>query len=79
MRADLTMGPLALGGLTTLVTVFLAAQTTGLIAVGIGLAGALAFGGWAAARLGGGVTGDVYGATVELPEVLVLLAGVALG
>jgi adenosylcobinamide-GDP ribazoletransferase len=79
LRADLTMGPLTLGGLTTLATVFLAAQTTGLIAAGIGLAGALAFGGWAAARLGGGVTGDVYGATVELTEVFVLLAGVALG
>jgi adenosylcobinamide-GDP ribazoletransferase len=37
----------------------------------------LVAGGWAARRLGGGLTGDVYGALCEVME-LVCLLGVAL-
>jgi len=35
---------------------------------------ALGFGRWASAKLGGGLTGDVYGATCELTELALLLA-----
>lgn len=35
--------------------------------------GAWLFGHWAARRLGGGLTGDVYGAACELTELLILL------
>lgn len=38
------------------------------------------FGKWASTRLGGGITGDVYGSTCELTEVLCLLViGASLG
>jgi adenosylcobinamide-GDP ribazoletransferase len=43
----------------------------------LGIAVALGVGRWAAPRLGGGLTGDVYGATCELTE-LVVLVGAAL-
>jgi adenosylcobinamide-GDP ribazoletransferase len=45
-----------------------------LVAAGVGgLLGAVGFAAWAAPRLGGGLTGDVYGATCEICEVLCLI------
>ena len=83
LRGQLTAGPLALAGLATLVAVgwvgLAAGPIAALVGGGAGLVGALLFGWWAQARLGGGITGDVYGATVELAEVLVLLVAVGLG
>ncbi len=50
-----------------------------LLALALGsCAFALVFGRWAAKRLGGGLSGDVYGAVCELTELLSLLALAAL-
>ncbi|MYD08646.1 MAG: adenosylcobinamide-GDP ribazoletransferase [Chloroflexi bacterium] len=50
-----------------------------LLALAVGCSGfSLAFGWWAARRLGGGLSGDVYGAVCELTELLSLLALAAL-
>jgi adenosylcobinamide-GDP ribazoletransferase len=77
LRDKLAAGPLVVAVLTTLI----AAGGMGMIwgaqmPVAVTLAGvafALLFGAYASARLGG-VTGDVYGATVELSEIVCLLA-----
>ncbi len=45
----------------------------GYIALGVALAVALGLGWWASRRLGGGLTGDVYGALVVVCEVVMLL------
>ena len=54
------------------------AGPTGLALVALASAVAWAVGAWASKQLGG-VTGDVYGAIVEICEVAVLLAGAFLG
>ncbi|XWX04589.1 adenosylcobinamide-GDP ribazoletransferase [Aggregatilineales bacterium SYSU G02658] len=74
-RQGLTRWQLAHASLFALGVVAVAAEATqyhSLLMVGVPLL-ALMFGGWAAQRLGGGLTGDVYGATCELTEVLFLL------
>jgi adenosylcobinamide-GDP ribazoletransferase len=45
----------------------------GLLALAVGPVVALVVGRWAAGRLGGGLTGDVYGALCELTELLCLV------
>ena len=45
----------------------------GLAAWGIGTASALAVGKYASAKLGGGITGDIYGAVCEVTELATLL------
>ena len=50
----------------------------GLLALGASLAIVWAFGWWAARRLGGGLTGDVYGAASEIAEVVALVVAVGL-
>jgi adenosylcobinamide-GDP ribazoletransferase len=44
------------------------------VAAVIGLMGAVLVAWWAARRLGGGLTGDVYGALIEVTELVILLA-----
>jgi adenosylcobinamide-GDP ribazoletransferase len=44
-----------------------------MIVVGVAVLAVTLIGGWAARRLGGGLTGDVYGALCELAELLCLL------
>jgi adenosylcobinamide-GDP ribazoletransferase len=78
LRAQLTFGPLVVAILTTAAVIWLGVGIVGLIVGGIGMVGALLFGAWAWARLRTGITGDVYGAAVELTEVLALVAAVAL-
>jgi adenosylcobinamide-GDP ribazoletransferase len=43
------------------------------ITLAVGIASALAFAYWSAARLGGGLTGDIYGAVCEITELVCLL------
>jgi adenosylcobinamide-GDP ribazoletransferase len=50
----------------------------GLIALAAGVAAGIGVGAFAARRLGGGVTGDVYGAAVETAEIAALLSFVGL-
>lgn len=45
--------------------------------IAVGAVAALLFSRWAAQRLGGGLTGDVYGATCELVETLCLIVATA--
>lgn len=82
LRARLTVGPLLLAVATTLATMLWVSRAVGEgpagVAIGAGVGSALLFGAWAWARLRTGVTGDVYGAAVEVAEIAVLLAAVAL-
>ena len=78
LREQLTVGPLSLAGLTTALVMWRVVLVSGwetvLVVSAIGLAGALLFGWWACRRLQVGLTGDIYGATVELAEIAILLA-----
>lgn len=76
-RNGLGRGQLVAGTLTAL-AVALPFGVPGLACFGlIGLI-VFGFGRWAAGRLGGGLTGDIYGATCELVELVCLLILVAL-
>jgi adenosylcobinamide-GDP ribazoletransferase len=57
----------------------LALGLPGLLCLSIGLVMPFAFGRWAAGRLGGGLTGDTYGAICELTELLCLFSLSLLG
>ena len=70
-RAGFSRRELTWGTLTVALVCGLAGWS-GLIAWGGAVIAAFAFGRWATARLGG-VTGDVYGATCELVECVVLV------
>lgn len=76
LRAQVTVGPLLLAIFPALVTAYLTLRLIGLVVMATGIVGALLFGAWAWARLRTGITGDVYGATVELTEFLILLVAV---
>ena len=58
--------------------VFVLLGPWGLLAMAVALAIVWALGWWAARRLGGGLTGDVYGAASEIAEVVALVVAVAL-
>jgi adenosylcobinamide-GDP ribazoletransferase len=62
----------AVGGAATIVVAVVLMGAGGLLIVGFAAAVALAFGAFAT-RLAGGMTGDLYGATVEIAEALLLL------
>lgn len=83
LRQQLSAGPLALAALVTVGALVLASRWAGLremlLVASVALVFCVVFGAWAARRLGGGLTGDVYGATVELSEVVILLAAGAVG
>ena len=78
-RKGLGRRELVIGTITLLAVIVLAVWMApqALIVVPIAILLPLALGGWAARRLGGGLTGDTYGALCELVE-LVSLLGVAL-
>jgi adenosylcobinamide-GDP ribazoletransferase len=63
---------LLVGGATALVVAIALLGAGGLAVVAVALAAGLAVG-WYATRLLGGVTGDIYGATVEVTEAFTLL------
>ncbi len=65
---------LAVAAAFSLVAAYVLAGPWALIALAASLAVGLATGAFAAARLGGGVTGDVYGAAVESAEAAALLS-----
>jgi adenosylcobinamide-GDP ribazoletransferase len=72
-RKGLGWVQIALAVLTTIaVTAFMGPQY--FLPLAAGLTGALGFSYWSAARLGGGLTGDVYGAVCEVTELVCLLA-----
>lgn len=48
-----------------------------LLALALALSGVIALAAWAARRLGGGLTGDVYGLLIVLAELLALLAQIS--
>ena len=73
MRAGLGRPQIALATLTAAV-VALALGWQAALALGAALGSSLLIGAWAAKRLGGGLTGDVYGALCELAELACLLA-----
>lgn len=60
------------------VAAWLLAGPWSLIALAVAAAAGLGLGAFAAGRLGGGVTGDVYGAAVESAEIAALLSFVGL-
>lgn len=73
MRAGLGRPQLVVATLTAvIVTAALGWQA--LVALGAALGAPVLIGRWAAGRLGGGLTGDVYGALCELAELVCLLA-----
>ncbi|MGQ9815476.1 MAG: adenosylcobinamide-GDP ribazoletransferase [Candidatus Roseilinea sp.] len=73
MRIGLGRPQIALATLTAaIVAVALGWQAA--LALGAALGSSLLIGAWAAGRLGGGLTGDVYGALCELAELMCLLA-----
>ena len=66
------------GHLFAAAAVFVLLGPWGLLAMGAALAIVWGLGWWAARRLGGGLTGDVYGAASEIAEVVALVVAVAL-
>lgn len=68
----------ALGGVFTLTATFALFGPWGLLALGAATVSALLLGRYAASRLGGGITGDVYGAGNEVAEIAALVSLVAL-
>jgi adenosylcobinamide-GDP ribazoletransferase len=68
---------LVFGHMVTAGMAYLLAGPVGLIIAAIGWIVALSLGYLASRKLDGGLTGDVYGAAVELAEVAVLIAAVA--
>ncbi|MCS7061285.1 MAG: adenosylcobinamide-GDP ribazoletransferase [Anaerolineae bacterium] len=72
MRAGLERRHLAIATLLVL-PVLVGLGWQAVPAFGVALGAALLAGRWAAARLGGGLTGDVYGALCELAELICLL------
>ena len=71
-RDGLTLTEIAIASLTALLTGLLAGWPGGLTVL---LAPLIAFllGSWAAGRLGGGLTGDIYGAVCEVTELACLI------
>jgi adenosylcobinamide-GDP ribazoletransferase len=65
---------LALALLFSAVSAYALAGPWAMAALGVALAVGLAAGAFAASRLGGGVTGDIYGAAVETAETAALLS-----
>ncbi|MYA61460.1 MAG: hypothetical protein F4X94_02675 [Dehalococcoidia bacterium] len=63
--------------LVTVIAALVIAGVAGLVLVAVTSAVAWCVGAWASKQLGG-VTGDVYGAVIEVSEVAVLLVGVFL-
>jgi adenosylcobinamide-GDP ribazoletransferase len=74
-RDGLGRGQVAVASAIALATIALTVRDPLLILIVVGAAALTAalFGRWAAQRLGGGLTGDVYGALCELTELLCLL------
>ena len=65
--------------ITAALWVVILLTNTELLALAVGCSVfTIGFGAWAARRLGGGLTGDIYGAVCELTELLSLLALAAL-
>lgn len=69
---------LPVAAVTSAAAAWLLAGPWGLIALAVSAATGLAVGAFAARRLGGGVTGDVYGAAVVTAEIAALLSFVGL-
>ncbi len=63
---------------TALLAAVLLGQFIGLAMMGIGFTVACVLGLWSARRLGGGITGDVYGLVCEIVELSVMLAWIAI-
>lgn len=76
-RQGLTRPRLIVAGLTALLAVLVASSLTGLAALAISSIAALAAG-YGLKRLLGGLTGDTYGALVEIGEVVALYTFAAL-
>ena len=66
------------GFLFAIAATFVLLGPWGLAAIGAALATVWGLGWWAAKRLGGGLTGDVYGAASEIAEVVALAVATAL-
>lgn len=77
MRIGLGRPQIIVATLTALIVV-VALGWQALVALGAALGALVLIGRWAAGRLGGGLTGDVYGALCELAELTCLLALAAL-
>ena len=66
---------LLIASASALVITLLLGTWRGLALAGAGWLAAWGLARWAAHQLGGGITGDIYGAVCEVVEVIVLLAG----